>query len=118
LFCIRLISRIKRTALFDFPVIILHIYQTKMFETMKEISGIFLFLTASLILVSCASKNNDPAPRPGGGGRPAGMTVSGVIVTNQPLDNVVNSSGTVLASESVDLAAEASGTVQAILFKE
>ncbi|MCX6143547.1 MAG: efflux RND transporter periplasmic adaptor subunit [Ignavibacteriales bacterium] len=78
----------------------------------------FLFLTASLVLVSYASKNNDPAPRPGGGGRPAGMTVSGVIVTTQPLDNVVNSSGTVLASESVDLAAEASGTVVAILFKE
>ncbi len=46
------------------------------------------------------------------------MTVSGVVVTSQPLDNVVNSSGTVLASESVDLAAEASGIVQTIAFKE
>ena len=88
---------------------------------MKEISGVFLFLTvlcSSLIMISCASKNSDPAPRPGGGGRPAGMNVSGVVVSLQPLDNVVNSSGTVLASESVDLAAEASGTVEAILFKE
>jgi membrane fusion protein, multidrug efflux system len=85
---------------------------------MKEISRIFLFLTVSLVLVSCASKNNDPAPRPGSGGRSAGMTVSGMIVSSQPLDNVVNSSGTVLASESVDLSAEAAGTVVAILFKE
>jgi membrane fusion protein, multidrug efflux system len=46
------------------------------------------------------------------------MTVSGVVVTSQPLDNVVNSSGTVLASESVDLAAEASGITQTIAFKE
>jgi membrane fusion protein (multidrug efflux system) len=88
---------------------------------MKEIFRVFLLLTAlcsSLILTSCASRNNDPAPRPGGGGRPVGMTVGGVIVSPQPLDNVVNSSGTVLASEAVDLAAEASGTVEAILFKE
>jgi membrane fusion protein (multidrug efflux system) len=88
---------------------------------MKEILRLFLLssaVCASLILTSCGSKNNDPAPKTGGGGRPAGMTVSGVIVSPQPLDNVVNSSGTVLASESVDLAAEASGTVQAILFKE
>ena len=85
---------------------------------MKQISCMFLFLAASLVFVSCASKNNDPAPRPGGGGRPAGMTVSGIIVITQPLDNVVNSSGTVLASESVDLTSESSGTVQAILFNE
>jgi len=46
------------------------------------------------------------------------MTVSGVVVTPQPLDNVVNSSGTVLASESVDLAAEPAGIVVAIFFTE
>jgi len=46
------------------------------------------------------------------------MTVSGVVVISQPLDNVVNISGTVLASESVDLATEASGIVQTIAFKE
>jgi membrane fusion protein (multidrug efflux system) len=106
---------------FDFPDIILHIGKTKKFETMRETLRVFLFLTvlcSSLLFTSCASKNNDPAPRPGGGGRSAGMAVSGVIATLQPLDNVVNSSGTVLASESVDLAAEAAGTVQSILFKE
>jgi membrane fusion protein (multidrug efflux system) len=46
------------------------------------------------------------------------MTVSGVVVSSQPLDNIVNSSGTVLASESVDLAAEDAGRVESILFKE
>ncbi len=88
---------------------------------MKETFRVLLFLTAlcaSLLFTSCASKNNDPAPSPGGERRSGGMTVSGVIVSSQPLDNVVNSSGTVLASESVDLAAEAAGTVVAILFKE
>jgi membrane fusion protein, multidrug efflux system len=118
LLCIRLISRIKRTAFFDFPVIILHIYQTKKFETMKAPSSRFFILTASLILASCASRNDDPAPRPGVAARPTGLTVRGVIVTAQPLDNVVNSSGTVLASESVDLAPEPAGIVTAIFFKE
>jgi membrane fusion protein (multidrug efflux system) len=46
------------------------------------------------------------------------MTVNGIIVAPQPLDNIVNSSGTVLASESVDLAAEASGIVASIRFTE
>jgi membrane fusion protein, multidrug efflux system len=88
---------------------------------MREIFRVFLFfafLCPALLFTSCASKNNDPAPRPTGERRPGGMTVSGVVVSPQPLDDVVNSSGTVLASESVDLAAEASGTVQSILFKE
>lgn len=70
----------------------------------------------SLILSSCSSKSNDPAPR--SGGRPAAMSVNGIVTTLQPLDNIVNSSGTILASESVDLAAEASGTIQSISFKE
>jgi membrane fusion protein (multidrug efflux system) len=46
------------------------------------------------------------------------MMVNGVVVTSQPLDDIVNSSGTVLASESVDLAAEPTGIVQTIAFKE
>lgn len=70
----------------------------------------------SLILVSCGSKSGDAAPR--AAARPAVLSVSGVVVSLQPMDNVVNSSGTVLASESVDLAAEASGRIVGILFKE
>jgi membrane fusion protein (multidrug efflux system) len=46
------------------------------------------------------------------------MMVSGIVVTSQPLDDIVISSGTVLASESVDLAAEPTGIVQTIAFKE
>jgi len=72
----------------------------------------------SLFLSSCGSKANESPAAPRPGGRAGGMTVSGVVVTSQPLDNVVNSSGTVLASESVDLAAEASGITQTIAFKE
>jgi membrane fusion protein (multidrug efflux system) len=86
---------------------------------MAKLSRIVFPLTVfgcSLIFSSCSSKSNDPTPR--SGGRPAAMSVSGIVTTLQPLDNIVNSSGTILASESVDLAAEASGTIQSISFKE
>jgi membrane fusion protein (multidrug efflux system) len=46
------------------------------------------------------------------------MTVNGVVIRPQPLDNIVRSSGTVLASESVELAAEAAGRIETIYFKE
>ena len=89
---------------------------------MKDMFRVFvvvLILSGQFLFTSCGSKAESPAARGGGGGgRNPGMTVSGVIVVPQTLDNIVNSSGTVLASESVDLAAEASGTVQLIGFRE
>ncbi len=88
---------------------------------MREITRVVLSgiaLCALLLFTSCGSKSGDPAPRGGGGGRSAVMTVSGVVLASQPLDNIINSSGTILASESVDLAAEASGIVQSIRFRE
>lgn len=87
---------------------------------MAKLLRVALTLTvvgSSLYFSSCASKSNE-APPPRAGGRTGAMTVNGVIVATEPLDNVVNSSGTVLASESVDLAAEPTGIVQSITFKE
>jgi membrane fusion protein (multidrug efflux system) len=46
------------------------------------------------------------------------MTVTGMIIRSQPLENTVRSSGTALASESVDLAAESAGRIEKILFTE
>ena len=46
------------------------------------------------------------------------MTVQGIVVVPEPLDNAVRSSGTVLASEAVDLAPEAAGRVERIAFRE
>jgi membrane fusion protein, multidrug efflux system len=46
------------------------------------------------------------------------MTVSGIVVKPQPLENIVRSSGTVLASESVDLVTESAGRIEAIYFRE
>jgi membrane fusion protein, multidrug efflux system len=46
------------------------------------------------------------------------MSVQGVVVTPQGLDNIVRSSGTVLASEAIDLAPEAAGRVTTIAFQE
>nr|MBP9212599.1 efflux RND transporter periplasmic adaptor subunit [Bacteroidota bacterium] len=48
----------------------------------------------------------------------ATLTVNGIIVQPQELENVVRSSGTVLASESVDLVAEAAGRIERISFRE
>lgn len=70
----------------------------------------------SIILISCASKSNEPAPKASTAAAP--VVVNGIIVKPQPLENVVRSSGTVLASESVDLAAEAAGRIEKIGFKE
>jgi membrane fusion protein (multidrug efflux system) len=70
----------------------------------------------SILIPSCSSKNNDSTPRTTS--RPTTMSVSGVILQSQPLDNVVLSSGTVLASEAVDLTAEAAGRIQLIAFQE
>jgi membrane fusion protein (multidrug efflux system) len=87
---------------------------------MAKLLRVAILLTVlgfSLGLSSCGSKSNE-APLARAGNRPSGMTVNGVVVMSQPLDDIVNSSGTVLASESVDLAAEPTGIVQTIAFKE
>jgi membrane fusion protein, multidrug efflux system len=75
-----------------------------------------IVILCSMMFSACGSKSSDPAPRVSS--RSNVMTVSGVIVTSSPLDNIVMSSGTVLASESVDLASEVAGRVDHISFKE
>jgi membrane fusion protein (multidrug efflux system) len=80
------------------------------------ISRLTAALLCATLLTSCGSKSGAPSVRETGQGGP--MSVNGVVVTPQPLDNLVRSSGTVLASESVDLVAEASGRTEKILFRE
>ena len=46
------------------------------------------------------------------------LTVTGVVIKPEALENIVRSSGTVLASESVDLVTEAAGRIEKITFKE
>jgi membrane fusion protein (multidrug efflux system) len=75
-----------------------------------------LLLGSSLLVISCASKEKPLAARPSGGG--GTITLLGVVVRPEPLDNVVRSEGTVLASESVDLVAEAAGRIEKLSFKE
>lgn len=80
----------------------------------------FLFRSAiagaALFSLSCGSSEGNQPARPAG---PAGpISVRGLVVRPQPLDNVVRSSGTVLASEAVDLVAEASGRIERIAFRE
>ncbi|MBI2427383.1 MAG: efflux RND transporter periplasmic adaptor subunit [Ignavibacteriales bacterium] len=69
-----------------------------------------------LFVSSCGSKSSNAASQPARQGGP--VTVNGVILQPQPLDNIVRSSGTVLASESVDLIAEAAGRIEKIYFTE
>jgi membrane fusion protein, multidrug efflux system len=84
----------------------------------KKISS-FLFLVSfisSFILSSCGSKSPDASAQQTK--QSAALTVNGVVIRPQPLDNIVRSSGTVLASESVDLITEAAGRIESITFKE
>jgi membrane fusion protein, multidrug efflux system len=73
-------------------------------------------VSCSIFIISCASRNSDSAPKPAQGGNT--MSVKGVVLKPQSLENIVRSSGTVLASESVDLTAEAAGRIDTILVKE
>lgn len=82
----------------------------------RQHSFFTLFSFFALLLSSCGSKNPDPPPRAAAAA--AALTVEGIIVQPQPLENVVRSSGTVLASESVDLVAEAAGRIEKIAFAE
>ncbi len=89
------------------------------FSTMDKIPRIIFFfslLICSFIFASCGAKNNDSAQDASPKSR--AMTVKGVVVLPQQLDNIVRSSGTVLASESVDLVTEAAGRIEKISFKE
>lgn len=76
---------------------------------------ITLLAVSALVFSSCGSKAEEAPKR---GGAQAILTVNGIIVQPQELENVVRSSGTVLASESVDLAAEAAGRIERISFRE
>lgn len=86
---------------------------------MTRIVRIILFIAVScslLIVSSCGSRNKNDAQQSAG---PSGtMSVKGIVIEPQPLDNIVRSSGTVLASESVDLVTEAAGRIERIYFTE
>ncbi len=86
--------------------------------SMMKFSSLFslcILFTIVLCISSCGSKNQEADPRSGQGGL---LTVNGVVIKVQELDNIVRSSGTVLASESVDLVAEAAGRIEKISFNE
>ncbi|NUN68593.1 MAG: efflux RND transporter periplasmic adaptor subunit [Bacteroidetes bacterium] len=76
----------------------------------------FIILAVSALLVSSCGSKAEEAPRRGAA--QATLTVNGIIVQPQQLENIVRSSGTVLASESVDLVAEAAGRIERIAFRE
>ena len=88
------------------------------YDMMKFIflPSLFILCISSFVISSCGSKSQDAAPRSAAAG--GALTVNGVVIIAQALDNVVRSSGTVLASESVDLIAEAAGRVEKISFTE
>lgn len=72
-------------------------------------------ILAAILFSSCGSKSSNSPARSAVSSL---ITVEGVVVHPQPLENVVRSSGTVLASESVDLVAEAAGRIEKIYFRE
>ncbi|MDP1675504.1 MAG: efflux RND transporter periplasmic adaptor subunit [Bacteroidota bacterium] len=78
--------------------------------------SVFIFFLSTVFISSCGSKSKNAEPRSSIQG--SVLTVSGVVIKPQELDNIVRSSGTVLASESVDLVAEAAGRIERISFDE
>jgi len=92
--------------------------ETFQYFMMKFISlfSLCVLFISILLISSCGSKNQDAIPRPSA--QTAALTVNGVVIKPQELDNIVRSSGTVLASESVDFVAEAAGRIEKISFEE
>ncbi len=86
--------------------------------SMNKIQTILLLSALSFLLslTSCSSKSQGDTPKAGPQGAP--LSVNGVVIVPQELDNIVRSSGTVLASESVDLVTEAAGRIEKIAFTE
>ena len=86
--------------------------------SMSKIQTILLLTALSVLLslTSCSSKSQGDTPKAGPQGAP--LSVNGVVILTQELDNIVRSSGTVLASESVDLVTEAAGRIEKIAFTE
>ncbi len=77
---------------------------------------LFFAVTATAMLAgACGSKKQEAQARTSAAGP---LSVHGIVVAHQELENIVRSSGTVLASESVDLVAEAAGRVEQISFRE
>ena len=85
---------------------------------MYKLPALFILtaLVSSVILSACKSQNSEAALKLTT--QREILSVNGVLVQPQLLDNVVRSSGTVLASESVDLVAEAAGRIEKITFRE
>ncbi len=107
---------IRRTL---YVILVFPIFTAMLPRTMHALPQVFLFTTvffSSLVFASCGPKGNDPEAR--SAGRSVALTVNGIVVRPQSLDNIVRSSGTVLASESVDLVAESAGRIERIAFRE
>ncbi len=83
---------------------------------MNTLKFVVPILCCSIILSSCSSQKDQKTNEQQSKSRP--ITVKGVVVTPQPIDNIVRSSGTVLASESIDLVTEAAGRIEKISFQE
>lgn len=86
---------------------------------MRNLLSVSLLVSAfccPLLFSSCGSKSTDTKPK--SSPQAAAMSVKGIVVQAEKLDNTVRSSGTVLASEAVDLAPEAAGRIEKIAFRE
>ena len=75
-----------------------------------------LILSLAVITPSCSSKSEENTPKTQMQGN--ALTVDGVVIRPEAIENIVRSSGTILASESVDLITEAAGRIEKITFKE
>ena len=88
---------------------------------MKHFNGQILARTfpffAILFLVQCRSGKKEEQKQAGNPGKQV-MTVNGIVLQPNKLDNIIRTTGTIRAFDDVDLHAEASGRVTKIYFTE
>jgi membrane fusion protein, multidrug efflux system len=79
-------------------------------------NSIPLFCLAGLLLSSCSSKKNEPAPAKTG--KPNMLNADGFVVKQQQFQNDYSASGSLLPNEEIQILPEVSGRVTSISFSE
>jgi membrane fusion protein (multidrug efflux system) len=82
----------------------------------QKSTSLFICLAAlSLFTVRCTSSGNKEKAK---GKESAPLTINGIVITSQVLDNNIEIIGSILPNEKVELRSETSGRITNIFFKE
>ncbi len=79
---------------------------------------LLLLIIAGVVASSCSNGNTKQSDRAGGGKGGSAIPVEVYIVTPQPLENKISTTGTLLANEEVELRPEIAGRITSVSFAE